>query len=121
MKIKVPARKAAEANPTRRPSVKQSFMKVWSKLSIPFTFYTFYSFKRASARQRTPVHSVEDQGVQTLEIMKKPLSTGTLLARYRNPLKLGSLGGLTRFAKNNNILVKRTREVLERDLGYTLR
>ena len=51
---------------------------------------------------------------------KKPLSTGVLLARYRDPLKPGSLGGLTRFAKANNILVKRAREVLERDLGYTL-
>ena len=51
---------------------------------------------------------------------KKPLSTNRLLARYRDPLKPGSLGGLTRFAKANNITVKRAREVLERDLGYTL-
>ena len=51
---------------------------------------------------------------------KKPLSTGVLLARYHDPLKPGSLGGLTRFAKANNISVQRTREVLERDLGYTL-
>ena len=51
---------------------------------------------------------------------KKQLSTNTLLARYRDPLKAGSLGGLTRFAKANKITVKRAREVLERDLGYTL-
>ena len=51
---------------------------------------------------------------------KQSLSTGTLLARYRDPLKPGSLGGLTRFAKANKITVKRAREVLERDLGYTL-
>ena len=51
---------------------------------------------------------------------KKPLSTGTLLARYRDPLKPGSLGGLTRFAKANGITVQRAREVLQRDLGYTL-
>ena len=51
---------------------------------------------------------------------KKPLSTSTLLARYRDPLKPGSLGGLTRFAKANKITVKRARDVLERDLGYTL-
>ena len=51
---------------------------------------------------------------------KKKLSTGTLLARYRDPLKPGSLGGLTRFAKANGITLKRAREVLERDLGYTL-
>ena len=51
---------------------------------------------------------------------KKKLSTSTLLTRYHDPLKPGSLGGLTRFAKANKITVKRAREVLERDLGYTL-
>ena len=51
---------------------------------------------------------------------QKQLSTGTLLARYRNPLKPGSLGGLTRFAKANKITVPRARDVLERDLGYML-
>ena len=51
---------------------------------------------------------------------RKPLSTRTLLTRYHDPLKPGSLGGLTRFAKANKITVKRAREVLERDLGYTL-
>ena len=51
---------------------------------------------------------------------KKPLSTGALLAQYRDRFKPGSLGGLTRFAKANNISVKRAREVLDRDLGYTL-
>ena len=51
---------------------------------------------------------------------QKKLSTGTLLARYRDPLKPGSLGGLTRFAKANKITVRRAREVLERGLGYTL-
>jgi len=50
----------------------------------------------------------------------KPLSTGTLLARYRDPLKPGSLGGLTRFAKANKISSRRAHEVLQRDLGYTL-
>ena len=43
---------------------------------------------------------------------KKPLSTRVL--------KPGSLGGLTRFAKANGITVQRAREVLQRDLGYTL-
>ena len=52
--------------------------------------------------------------------MSKKLSNGALLARYRAPLRPGSLGGLNRFAKVNNISVKRAREVLERDLGYTL-
>ena len=51
---------------------------------------------------------------------QKQLSTGTMLARYRDPLKPGSLGGLTRFAKANKIMVRRARDVLERDLGYTL-
>ena len=51
---------------------------------------------------------------------KKKPSIGTLLARYRDPLKPGSLGGLTRFAKANGIMIKRAHEVLERDLGYKL-
>ena len=51
---------------------------------------------------------------------KKKLSEGVLLSRYRDPLKPGSLGGLTRFAKANNISVKRARQVLQSDLGYTL-
>lgn len=51
---------------------------------------------------------------------QKPLSTGTLLGRYRDPSRPGSLGGLTRFAQANKISVRRAREVLQRDLGYTL-
>ena len=51
---------------------------------------------------------------------QKPLSTGRLLGRYRDPSRPGSLGGLTRFAKANKISVPRAREVLQRDLGYTL-
>ena len=51
---------------------------------------------------------------------KKELSAKTLLSRYRDPLKPGSLGGVTRFAKANNITIRRAREVLQRDLGYTL-
>ena len=51
---------------------------------------------------------------------KKELSVKTLLSRYRDPLKPGSLGGVTRFAKANNITIRRAREVLQRDLGYTL-
>ena len=57
---------------------------------------------------------MENQCVQAVAIMKKQkgqkkkkLSTGTLLARYRDPLKPGSLGGLTRFAKANKITVRR--------------
>ena len=51
---------------------------------------------------------------------KKKHSTGVVLAWYRDPLKPGTLGGLTRFAKANGITIKRAREVLERDLGHTL-
>jgi len=51
---------------------------------------------------------------------KIELSAKTLLSRYRDPLKSGSLGGVTRFAKVNNITIKRAREVLKRYLGYTL-
>ena len=51
---------------------------------------------------------------------KIELSAQTLLSRYRDPLKPGSLGGVTRFSKANNITIKPAREVLQRDLGYTL-
>ena len=51
---------------------------------------------------------------------KKTLSTGVSLTQYRDPLKPGSLGGLTQFAKANDITVQRVREVLQRNLGYTL-
>ena len=51
---------------------------------------------------------------------KKPISTSTLLSRYRDPLKAGSLGGITRFAKANKISIRRARDVLQRDLGYSL-
>ena len=51
---------------------------------------------------------------------KQTISNRTLLKRYRDPQRPGSLGGLTRFAKANKITVKRDREVLDRDLGYRL-
>ena len=51
---------------------------------------------------------------------KKPISTSTLLSRYRDPLKVGSLGGITRFAKANKISIRRACDVLQRDLGYSL-
>ena len=68
---------------------------------------------------------METVRVQTLEIMKKkkskkPLSKSTLLSLYRDHLKPGSLGGLTPFAKANKISMRRAREVLQRDLGYSL-
>ena len=68
------------------------------------------SFEGHLACQRTSLRSVERLRLQTLEVMKrkKPLSTGVLLARYHDPLKPGSLGRSTRFAKGNNILVKCT-------------
>ena len=51
---------------------------------------------------------------------KRKITNSTLLKRYRDPQRPGSLGGLIRFAKANKITVKRAHEVLERDLGYTL-
>ena len=51
---------------------------------------------------------------------KKKLLSGTLLGRYRDPLRAGSLGGLTPFAKANKVSVQHAREVLQRDLGYSL-
>ena len=42
---------------------------------------------------------------------KKPISMSTLLSRYRDPLKAGSLGGITRFAKANKISIRRVDEM----------
>lgn len=43
-----------------------------------------------------------------------------LLNRYHDPENPGSYGGVTRFAKANNIPIRRARTILEKDLGYTL-
>lgn len=43
-----------------------------------------------------------------------------LLKRYRDPAKPGSLGGVERFAKTWKIPVKRTQNLLRKDLAYTL-
>ena len=43
--------------------------------------------------------------------MKKKLLNGALLARYCDPFRPSSLGGLNRFAKANDIFVKRARQV----------
>ena len=43
-----------------------------------------------------------------------------LLSSYHDPSEQGSLGGIQRFAKAQRVPVQKAREVLERDLGYTL-
>ena len=43
-----------------------------------------------------------------------------ILKEYHDPSQPGSLGGVERFAKSQKLPIKRVREILERDLGYTL-
>ena len=43
-----------------------------------------------------------------------------LLEQYHDPEKPGSYGGVTRFAEDNGISLKRARKILEKDFGYTL-
>ena len=43
-----------------------------------------------------------------------------LLSSYHDPAEPGSLGGIQRFARAQRVPVQKAREVLERDLGYTL-
>ena len=55
--------------------------------------------------------------------MKKKKNNNTkkkLLSSYHDPSQPGSLGGIQRFAKAKKLSVKNAREILERDLGYTL-
>ena len=51
--------------------------------------------------------------------MKKSKAT-KLLTSYHDPRQPGSLGGVTRFARALKLPAKKVREVLEKDLGYTL-
>ncbi len=43
-----------------------------------------------------------------------------LLSNYHDPSQPGSFGGVNRFAKAQKTSIKKAREILERDLGYTL-
>ena len=51
---------------------------------------------------------------------KKKNPYATLLTTYRDPTSPGSLGGVTRFARAQKLPVRKVRETLKRDLGYTL-
>ena len=52
---------------------------------------------------------------------KKKISVAdTLLKKYHDPKAPGSLGGVQRFAKAYGLLVKKAKQVLEKDLAYTL-
>ena len=51
--------------------------------------------------------------------MKKSKAT-KLLTSYHDPRQPGSLGGVTRFARALKLPVRKVREVLAKDLGYTL-
>ena len=41
------------------------------------------------------------------------------LARYHNPKAPGSLGGVQRFARAHKIPLKKAKDLLQQDLGYT--
>ena len=43
-----------------------------------------------------------------------------VLAQYHDPENPASYGGVVRFAKSQGIRVKKTKQILEKDLGYTL-
>ena len=52
--------------------------------------------------------------------MKRKQTDKILLESYHDPENPGSYGGVTRFAKDNRISIKRAKQILEKDLGYTL-
>ena len=43
-----------------------------------------------------------------------------VLAQYHDPENPASFGGVSRFAKSQGISVKKAKQILEKDLGYTL-
>ena len=43
-----------------------------------------------------------------------------VLAQYHDPENPASYGGVARFAKSQGISVKKAKQILEKDLGYTL-
>ena len=52
---------------------------------------------------------------------KKKISVAdALLKRYHDPKVPGSLGGVQRFAKAYGLPFKKAKQVLEKDLAYTL-
>ena len=52
---------------------------------------------------------------------KKKISVAdALLKKYHDPKAPGSLGGVQRFAKAYGLPVKKAKQVLEKDLAYTL-
>ena len=52
--------------------------------------------------------------------MKRKQTDRILLESYRDPENPGSYGGIHRFAEDNRISIKRAKQILEKDLGYTL-
>jgi len=50
--------------------------------------------------------------------VKKP--NQFLLKQYHDPKNSASYGGVSRFAKNQGISLKKAKTILENDLGYTL-
>ena len=52
--------------------------------------------------------------------MKEKKTDKVLLEQYHDPENPGNYGGVSRFAKNQGISVKKAKAILENDLGYTL-
>ena len=51
---------------------------------------------------------------------KRKLTDDDILKRYHDPENSGSYGGVTRFAKENEMSIVRARKILQKDLGYSL-
>ena len=68
---------------------------------------------------RTPPRSRQGLQFEISDAMKKSKAP-KLLTSYHDPRQPGSLGGVTRFARTLKLPTQKVREVLEKDLGYTL-
>ena len=72
--------------------------------------------EKTQRKKRTRRHRL------TILQKKRPsrVTDGQLIRKYRNPKEPGSLGGVSRFAKAQEISVERAKRVLSREVGYTL-
>ena len=68
---------------------------------------------------RTPPRPHQGLQFEISDVMKKSKAT-KLLTSYHDPRQPGSFGGVTRFARALKLPAQKVREVLEKDLGYTL-
>ena len=81
------------------------------------------AFRRRTKKQKEKTQKKKTRRHRLKILQKKRpsrVTDGQLIRKYRNPEEPGSLGGVSRFAKAQDISVERAKRVLSREVGYTL-